>query len=86
MMLKGGYGDEAFVPPAKQARVGEARPDGYLLPETKSPKSTAFPNVFISTYSITLVAGDPPPKIPRVDDDPPPGEYYSLRTVPSCIK
>ena len=56
-MLKGGYGDEAFVPPAKQVRTGEEVPDGYLLAETKSPKSTAFPNVFISTYSITLSEG-----------------------------
>ena len=36
-------------PPAKTPLVGEAHPELFLLATLVSPKSTAFPNVAIST-------------------------------------
>ena len=54
------------------------RTSTYRLTESsfavKSPKSTAFPVVIISTYSISLKqeGSYPPPNTARVGEDPPP--------------
>ena len=65
------------APPAITARVGDAQVPISLVREEISPKSTAFPNVEISAYSIELrlaLTGEgayPPTHIPRVEEEVP---------------
>ena len=78
MVLTVAFGEtEAEFPIQKIPRTDDAQDSAPVFLVAKSPKSCAVPLPAMVTYSITfippfeLLIGDPPPNIPRVDEEHP---------------